>query len=230
MLELLLKYSKYLTTLLCLGFSLSSYGGLLLNQSRVVMDDAQPERVMYVVNTNDYPVLMQTWVTDENSDALPDETTSPFVVLPPVAKLQPGEKKRLNIYYSGQALTTSAEQLYLLNLHEVPPAPDNDENKIIVSMTTQIKLFLRPSKLKDQSFTSIKEVYCQKQKNGEVKIVNESPFYFNYLKINGLDHSGYLPPFTHKNFQLNDVEKLEILYLQDLGTTQILPLSCQVEG
>lgn len=226
MLELLLKYNKYACTVFYILFSTSSYAGLLLSQSRVVMNITQPELVMYVVNTNEYPVLMQTWVTDENSDALPNQTQSPFVVLPPLAKLQPGEKKRLTVYYSGEKLVNQPEKLYLLNLHEVPPAPENTENKIIVSMTTQFKLFLRSEELRNIVREPVEYIQCHKESNGKIRITNDSPFYFNYVNINEENYSGYLLPYENRHFSLNKIENIEVLYIDDYGQTKILTLPC----
>ncbi|NAX23097.1 fimbrial biogenesis chaperone [Vibrio sp. V39_P1S14PM300] len=224
--ELLLKSSKQCCILIFIYLiSVPAFAGLMLDKSRVIIYDNHPDHSAYVVNTNDYPVITQFWVTDEASEALPKDAKSPFLVVPPVAKLAPGEKKNMAIYYTGDTLNGDKEQLFWLNLHEAPPTANLDDNKVIVSMTTKIKLFLRPAHMEALAKGPVPKITCTQSK-GKTRVSNTTPFYVNYLRLGTEDSGGYLPPFSTLYFNVHNNKILPMFYINDQGQIRHLEISC----
>lgn len=109
--------------LILLIFSLNhqAMAGLIAGATRMIYLPESRERTLMLANTNDYPVVIQTWIDDGDVDSTPDQTQAPFMVLPAVFKMQPGGAQGLRIINKGESLPTDRESVYWLNLYEIPP-------------------------------------------------------------------------------------------------------------
>ena len=74
---------KSVLLLLTVLFVLSVEAGIMPASSRIIYRDGDREKTLMLVNTNDYPVLVQSWV--DNGEGSPEAASPPFVVLPPVS-------------------------------------------------------------------------------------------------------------------------------------------------
>ncbi len=131
-------------------FSSNVHGTVLAEKSRIIFQGKSVEKSLLLVNKSDYPVMVQSWVDDGDLQSTPDKAISPFVVIPPVFKMQPNEFATLRIIYSGSALPSDKESLYWLNIYEVPPVAANKEDeaaKVTLALRTQIKVLYRPSSI-----------------------------------------------------------------------------------
>ena len=127
-----------------------AHAGVTPLTSRVVFPAGVTEQSLQLVNVNPYPVLVQAWVDDGDVNAVPQQSTSPIIALPPIFRMGPTDRTSLRLIHSGKALPTDRESLFWLNLHEIPPTksdPPSDGQTVTVTMRTQIKVFVRPEKL-----------------------------------------------------------------------------------
>ncbi len=76
---------KSVLLLLTVLFVQSVEAGIMPASSRIIYRDGDREKTLMLVNTNDYPVLVQSWV--DNGEGSPESASPPFVVLPPVFRL-----------------------------------------------------------------------------------------------------------------------------------------------
>lgn len=137
--------------LLAAALSLPAHAGVTPEASRVIVPAGETEQSLQVLNANTYPVLVQVWIDDGRIDAVPQESTAPFVVLPPIFRMAAGDQTSLRIIHSGEKLPSGRESLFWLNLYEIPGvpkqhSPDNAQ-AVTVTMRTQIKVFVRPAGL-----------------------------------------------------------------------------------
>lgn len=141
-----------LTRLLGLLLGLASASvdaGLQLSATRVIYPEGARERTLELVNTSDYPVLVQTWVDDGRSNATPERHLSPIVALPAVFRLEPGAVQSLRLMRNATPLPGDRESLFWLNLLEIPPtaAGAEDANRLTMTLQTQLKVLYRPGEL-----------------------------------------------------------------------------------
>lgn len=132
------------------GWSVQAVAGVTPEVSRLVFAAGAVEQSLQVFNVNEYPVLVQAWIDDGRIDALPQESTAPIVVIPPIFRLGHSDQTNLRLINSGAALPSDRESLFWLNLYEIPATPKNspaDNQMVTVTMRTQIKVFVRPAKL-----------------------------------------------------------------------------------
>jgi len=136
--------------LLAATLSPPARAGVTPEASRVVFPAGETEQSLHVFNANTWPVLVQAWVDGGRIDAVPQESTAPFVTLPPIFRMAAGDQTSLRIIYSGANLPSDRESLFWLNLYEIPGLLKHqldDARAVVVTMRTQIKVFMRPAGL-----------------------------------------------------------------------------------
>jgi P pilus assembly chaperone PapD len=130
--------------------------GVVPEVSRVVIQADAAQGVgahsLRIFNANPYPVLVQAWVDDGALGALPQESTAPLMVLPPIFRLEEGAQHGLRLLPTGTGsdagLPGDREALYWLNLYELPETPkDPAATSLTVTMRMQVKVFMRPAGL-----------------------------------------------------------------------------------
>lgn len=126
--------------LLTVLFVQSVEAGIMPASSRMIYRDGDREKTLMLVNTNDYPVLVQSWV--DNGEGSPEAASPPFVVLPPVFRLAARRTQGLRIIYNHDPLPQDRESAFWLNLYEMPPeTPHQDPTHLTLAMNTQLKVF-----------------------------------------------------------------------------------------
>lgn len=132
-------------TLLTLLSALPAAAGIMPASTRVIYEAPQREKTLMLVNTNTYPVIVQSWV--DKGDGDPETAGAPFVVLPAVFRLPSGRTQGIKIVYNKDPLPADRETLFWLNLYEIPPTShqQNDHTRVTLAMNTQLKLFFRPA-------------------------------------------------------------------------------------
>jgi len=197
-------------------------GGVSLGATRLIYPTNQNQVVLKIYNsdtTSNY--LVQSWVTDEN-----DKKISDFIITPPLFVIKAGSDSLLNVVYTGDKgkLNSNREKLYFLNAKVIPSLNEDErelDNALLISTTTKIKMFMRPSGLKGNSFTSYKEINCSYE-NGKLKIDNPTQFYMNLtaLKIGGKEFSAaeIISPIAALFIRTADRSKdVEYNFINDYG-------------
>lgn len=141
--KFLCAYSNFWFLLLCLA--LPTQAAVNLSATRVVFDKGAASASITLVNSADYPVMVQAWIDDGDPQGTPQTASSPLVVLPPVFRLAPLEQRTLRLLTSGKGLPTDRESLFWLNVYEIPPnQPAVNSEKLLLAFRTQLKVLWRP--------------------------------------------------------------------------------------
>lgn len=191
-----------------------------LGASRLIYDPASNGTTLTVTNPQDYPILIQSQALDENK-----KNKAPFVVTPPLMRLDGHQSSRLRIVRTGGNFRTDRESLQWLCVKGIPPktgdewAQDND-NKDKVSLNLQvsinncIKLLVRPDAIKSHPDDVENRLKWQMHGN-KLTAKNDSPLYINIseLKINGsaIRDIHYVPPFASYDFTLPSAAARKII-------------------
>lgn len=119
-----------------------------VNQTRLIINGSKREGIFSVINQGKAPVLMQVWSDRDNLLDRPEEIRMPFVILPPVFRLESNNSRAVRIQALNDVdrLTRSQESLFWLNVLEVPPkaSVSTTGNVMQMAFRTRIKLFFRP--------------------------------------------------------------------------------------
>jgi P pilus assembly chaperone PapD len=93
------------------------------------------------------PSLTQVWVDDGRVQNQPEKDSAPFIVLPPIVRIEPGKGQSWRLVFNGSRLPQDRESLFWFNLLDIPPEPKNGKaiNYLQLAIRSRIKLFYRPA-------------------------------------------------------------------------------------
>ena len=170
---------------LMLSLHLTATAGVLLGGTRVIFGEKDREASIPVKNTGTVPYVVQTW-----TDAGEGKNKTPFLVTPPLSRLDPGMENILRILRVPASLPADRESVFWLNVKEIPEK-STEENVLQIAVRTRIKLFYRPKGLPGKSIEARQQLQWAvgaSDKGGAVlKVGNPTPYHITLttLNING---------------------------------------------
>ncbi len=125
--------------------------GIVVDGTRVVYPEARREVTILIRNPGDTPSLVQAWLDAGDADAKPGESNVPFVMTPPLFRLDPTKSQSLRLIYTHDPLPADRESLFWLNVLDIPPRtatnPDRP-NQLELAFKHRMKVFFRPAGLR----------------------------------------------------------------------------------
>lgn len=168
-------------------------------------------------------MLIQSWIDNGDQNEKPTDVKVPFVLTPPMNRVDSGKGQTLRITYTGESLPMDRESVFWLNVLEVPAKNESkaQENTLQVAFRTRIKLFFRPAGLHGHANDAAKEVTWNIN-DSSVEANNPTPYYVNFvnLSMNGqkIDSAMVAPYKTLKiKLQGKSVSKISGAYVNDYG-------------
>jgi P pilus assembly chaperone PapD len=219
------------TVFLAATFSMShSHAAIQAQASRVIYDASAKAATLSLKNNADKPYMVQSWL--EAGKTTNDDSKVPFVVTPPLVKIEPQKESTLRFIYSGQGLATDRESQFWINIQEIPPKPEND-NVLQLAVRTKIKLFYRPKQVNIKLEDAIKKVHWSVQGNN-LKLENNSPLFVTIGDLKLGNQTGPLakmaddmvPPFqsiTVLNNLPSNIRTITYSYLNEFGGNIEMP-------
>ncbi|HDZ8011142.1 TPA: molecular chaperone [Citrobacter amalonaticus] len=128
------------------GISAAHAGGVQIGRTRVIYNANDKEEALPIINKGaDTPWLVQSWV-----DTGDGKTRGPFIITPPLFRLDPQKEQSLRIIWSGVPLPENRESLFYINVRTIPASDkaNKDSNMLRLIYKTRLKLFFRPQGLK----------------------------------------------------------------------------------
>ncbi|HHK9509459.1 molecular chaperone [Morganella morganii] len=175
---------KIILTLLLLTVTFVSPANVIINSTRVIYPQGSKEVPVQLFNTGAQQALVQAWIDDGNPDSTPETANVPFILTPPVVKINGKNGQQLRVKMTPVQLPADRESLFYLNLLDIPPLPENsaDKNMMQIAIRSRIKLFYRPSGLTlsaDKAHTRLTFT-----RDGQHYILkNDSPYHINILGL-----------------------------------------------
>jgi chaperone protein EcpD len=145
-------------TLLAGLISFNACADIVISGTRVIYPQAAKDVTVNLENKGNKPLLIQSWLDDGRDNVNPQELKLPFIITPPVTRVDAHKGQSIRITWLGQALPQDRESLFWLNVLEVPPKAQNasTQNLLQVAFRTRIKLFFRPTGLKGTPEAAVK--------------------------------------------------------------------------
>jgi P pilus assembly chaperone PapD len=169
--------------------------------TRVVFPAANGEVTVRLSNTGSQPALVEAWIDGGNPDSTPDSAKVPFLITPPLARMNAGKGQSLRIVYTGQPLPTDRESLFWLNVLEIPPKPTakpgEEQNTLQFAVRSRLKLFFRPANLAGDPLTAAQQVTWTVVADGTgyaLEAHNPTPYHITFSKLSlSVDGATYAP-------------------------------------
>ncbi|QBG10390.1 molecular chaperone [Klebsiella huaxiensis] len=163
-----------------------SNASIIINGTRVIYPGSEKEVTVKLSNNGKQPVLVQSWVDNGDISAKPEKIAVPFILTPPVNRIEPDKSQTLRLSYTGSPrLPEDRESVYWLNVLEIPPAKQNVPNRLQMAFRTRIKLFYRPAAIADKvKAAEAAEKITWSIVGNELQANNASPYYVSLVSIN----------------------------------------------
>ncbi|HCL5252295.1 TPA: fimbrial chaperone [Salmonella enterica] len=163
--------------------SFQASADIVISGTRIVYPATAKDVIVNLDNRGNKPLLVQTWLDDGRDGTNPQELKLPFVITPPVSRIDPKKGQSVRITYLGGALPQDRESLFWFNVLEIPPKSKTKEgenvNQLQLAFRTRIKLFYRPDGLKGSPIQAASDVtWSQKKESNNISLIahNGSPY------------------------------------------------------
>ncbi|EPS2707453.1 fimbrial biogenesis chaperone [Cronobacter turicensis] len=159
---------------------------MTISGTRIIFPGHEKEISVRTTNKGSQPALVQVWVDDGKADSDINTVKIPFVVTPPVYRVEPGRGQSIRLVYNGMNLPQDRESVYWFNMLEIPPAPVGavKKNRLELAFRTRIKIFFRPQTLSSNSEGSVDKLRWKlindSVKGVGVEVTNPTPYFFSF--------------------------------------------------
>jgi P pilus assembly chaperone PapD len=222
----MLRACLLLVAILC---NQSLYAGVTIDGTRVIFPSNAKSISVQLRNGFSTPALIQTWIDDGDINQIPDADKIPFVLTPPLSRVESNKGQIIRIIPTGSPiLPQDRESLFWFNMLDIPPDDPQyvGKNLLTFNVRTRIKLFYRPSNLKmstNTAYASIKAKYNQLTK--EINLKNPTPYFITITGMNfqsKSEHMNYSEALMLKPFSQQAVDKLTVNFSPEKFSYQIV--------
>ncbi|HGM5491313.1 TPA: molecular chaperone [Serratia fonticola] len=208
---------------LCLASTTTS-ASIVISGTRVIYPSNVKEVTVKIKNVGSSPVLLQSWIDDGVTNAKPENIVVPFILTPPINRVEAGKGQTLRLSYTGTPLATNKESIFWLNVLEIPPkvAAKAGENYLQMAFRSRIKLFFRPEGLVGNA-NDAGNLLIWKATQGGITANNPTPYYVSLTTVtaNGKEVEGQMvAPGESQKFILPNASagsKIKFGYVNDYG-------------
>lgn len=219
------RLSQYLAITALCTTSMAASAGVVITGTRVIYPADAKEVTVKLNNMGSAPVLVQSWIDNGDTQAKPEDISVPFILTPPINRVEPSKGQTLRLSYTGAALPSNKESVFWLNVLEIPakatPKPGK-ENFLQMAFRSRIKLFFRPVGLAGNANDAAKSLAWSATAGG-VSATNPTPYYVSLVtvKVNGKGVEGQMiAPGENKKFTLPAISagnKVSFKFVNDYG-------------
>lgn len=197
------RYTNIVLALLLAFFAVQVQAGIVIGGTRVIYNGEKKETSTSIRNQEKSGVyLVQSWI-----DTGVKENKAPFIVTPPLFRINPGEENILRIVRTGGSLPEDRESVFWLNVKSIPATDDSmpQNNVLQIVVKSRLKLFYRPAGLEGAQDIAYKNLSVVRSGN-HLTVSNPTPYYVTLftLKVDGLEikEADMVPPKGSVSFAL----------------------------
>lgn len=195
-----MRYGYLFSTLFLVAAT--AHAGVIINGTRLVYHGDKKESSLGISNPDTLDYLVQSWV----DSGVKNKTPAPFLITPPLFRLDAKEDNVLRVVRTGGRLAEDRESLYWLNIKAIPSSAHAEGiNTLQIAINTRIKLLYRPASLKGKPEDVADKLQWHREGN-DLVVNNPTPFYMNFQRVtlNGqkIAKATWAVPETETHFAL----------------------------
>jgi chaperone protein EcpD len=177
--------------MLCLGFG-NARANVIIAGTRVVFPAKDGEVTVRLTNDNAKPALVEAWIDDGDPHSTPDKAETPFLVTPPLFRMDAHKDQSLRILFTQRQkpLPSDRESLFWLNVLEIPPKPSGKQyagkNYLQLAIRSRLKLFYRPEGLAGDPVKAPAELSFKAVMDGSehaLLVHNPTPYHVTIVQL-----------------------------------------------
>ncbi|GGD46693.1 fimbrial biogenesis chaperone [Pseudoxanthomonas indica] len=171
-----------LTSVFCLSMAPMANAQTQVHGTRVIYPAEEREVTVSVDNVGKTPRLLQVWVDDGKENTTAETATAPFLLTPPMSRVEPGKGQSFRLMFTGGDVPQDRESVFWFNVLEIPPKPeakDAPANYLQFAVRTRLKIFYRPKGLKDDPLSALDTLTWRLVHDGTslaLECTNPSPY------------------------------------------------------
>jgi chaperone protein EcpD len=192
--------------------------GIVVDGTRVVYQAAKHEVTIRIRNAGDSPSLVQTWLDAGDAHAKPGESAVPFVLTPPLFRLDPTKVQSLRLVYTHDRLPEDRESLFWLNVLDIPPrtaANPDLPNQLELAFKHRMKVFFRPTGLAGSAADAAGQLtwklLSQDGKLVAIEASNPTAYHVSLVQVSAIaagqpvsTKADMVDPFASRRFELSN--------------------------
>lgn len=181
----MMKRLSYMMLTALVVSSAPAFAGVVMGGTRIVYPQNSKEVAFSVSNKESAtPYLIQSWV---EGDVQTKNHATPFIVTPPLFRLDPDQTNTLRIQYTGAPLPADRESVFWLDIKAIAPKPKESSNELQINVKSKFKIFYRPDNLKGDAATAWEKVTFSHTEKG-LKATNPTPYYVSFYRLSVAGH------------------------------------------
>lgn len=214
----------------------AAHAEIIIHGTRVIYPSDAREITLQVSNSGEKPSLVQAWIDNGDAQSTPDQSKVPFMITPPISRVDPnkGQSLRITALPNAAQLSQTQETLYWLNVLDIPPKPtsknqkaEDSDNFLQLAIRSRIKFFYRPAGMKENAEQAPTKLQWKIQAN-TLEVKNPTPFHITLTsvlqqqgaqRIETLPEGLMLKPFSSEKIVLKttNTAKMTFTTINDFG-------------
>ncbi|MEN5157172.1 fimbria/pilus periplasmic chaperone [Achromobacter spanius] len=169
-----------------IGAAAPAVASVVIGGTRIIYEAGQPEVNVKLKNEGARPALTQAWIDTGDTKAAPGSIQVPFIVTPPVTRIDQGKGQTLRLMHTGEVMRQDRESVYWLNVLEIPPKDKDSQNLLQMAFRSRIKLFYRPAGLKGKADEAPAQVTWRLVRSGSgnaIEATNPTPYHVTFVEV-----------------------------------------------
>ncbi|CNJ33913.1 molecular chaperone [Yersinia mollaretii] len=161
---------------------------------RVIYPEAEKKGVsLTAYNKSAAPYLMQSWiqpvdpVTGDVNMANTDSAAMPFIVTPPLARLEANSELTLRIRRNGEPLPTDRESVFFISMKAIPAQQEADKEsaagQMALTVVSNMKLFYRPEGLAKRAVADVASKLSFRREGNVLIADNPTPYWLTFSRL-----------------------------------------------
>lgn len=183
---MLKKFIHLFIFIISYAFSAHVLANVVINGTRIIYNAKDKESVVQLKNNGNNAYLLQLWMDDGDPKMKPGQSKVPFIITPPVIRIDPGKGQAIRIMDTNPSLPQDRETLYWFNLLEIPPKPteltQSGRNLVQLAFRSRIKFFYRPGGLLQSPMEAYRDIRFS-LKDDVLNVKNDSPYFITFSRI-----------------------------------------------
>lgn len=188
--------------LLCLGFTVCTpltavaaeeKAGIAFYVLRVIYPAAEKKGVtLTAYNKTSTPYLMQSFIrpvdpaTGEVSFNETKNSSMPFIVTPPLERLEANGELTLRIRRSDAPLPTDRESVFYVSMKGIPSQTvpkEEDNTRVVLAVVNSLKVFYRPEGLAKRAVADVADQLRFRQQGNQLIAENPTPYWLTFSRL-----------------------------------------------
>lgn len=164
----------------------SASASVVMPNTRVIYNGGAQEQSIQFTNEDKSPSVMQVWSDSGDEQSTPKTADSPFIVTPPVFRIEPKAGQTVRLVFTGKPLAQDRESVFYLNTLQIPSVNSAyaDQNQMLVVLRNRVKIFYRPAGIEGSSQKAVEKLEFHVESKGgalQLAAINNSNYYISIV-------------------------------------------------